>query len=191
MLFSDLMSFPYDRGSGTIDLVALQSALPNTPESVCRQFYADHGRKQVFQDLYANVRLDRIIWSSVSLTASDLVTASMNPDFRRWFDSVSHRAEDVLTDGWRSVDLRRDVVRHWELYGTWVTPPVMIDASVIGLSGSLHLVEGHTRVGLLSGLLRQGVISGESAHLVWLGAAVEIKRDTPNAVRLRNIDLSQ
>jgi hypothetical protein len=47
--------------------------------------------------------------------------------------------------------------------------PVLIKGALVGRSSKLHLVEGHTRLGTLLGLLSAGVIAPESRHLVWVG----------------------
>ncbi len=170
MIFSDLTALPYDRRSGIIDLAALRRALPETPEPVAQQFYADHGRKDEFQNVYRGLRIDHLAWRLVSRTATDLVSASMNPDFRRWFDAVSERAAGVAVDGWRVIDGRKAIVAHWEQHRTWILPPVLLDGALMLASPALHLVEGHTRVGLLSGLLRSGILPGTSLHSIWCGS---------------------
>jgi hypothetical protein len=55
-----------------------------------------------------------------------------------------------------------------------MTPPVFLNHNVeIKLLPSpkkeLHLVEGHTRLGMLKGLIEKGLLSENSIHKVWVG----------------------
>lgn len=170
MRFADLLHQPYNKNTEIIDLVAIKRALPDTPDQVARQVYADHGRKSTFQSFYAQLEIDQIAWTQVSLSARELVAAAMNPNFKQWFASVSARSSFFVEKGWRCIDVRQEVQEHWEGFGTWLVEPVLLDGQLVRSSSKLHLVEGHTRVGLLKGLTEQSIIEAESMHKVWLGS---------------------
>ena len=53
MLFRDLMRLKYD-DSERIQSHELTRLLPDTPDNVLHDLYADHGRKLEFQDLYGD-----------------------------------------------------------------------------------------------------------------------------------------
>jgi hypothetical protein len=169
MKFSDLMKVPYDTSTGIIRVASLCSMLPQTPEEVAQQFYADHGRKGDFQRLYSGLRIDRLAWTLISEQGRRIANPSMNQDFRPWFESVSNRAAGVRASGWTCVDSRPRIVDHWQHHLTWIAPPIFLAGTTMGVSAEFHLVEGHTRLGLLSGLLREGLVPMESEHRLWLG----------------------
>jgi hypothetical protein len=168
MQFSDLMDLPFDPRSDLIELDAVISALPNTPEAVARQVFVDHGRKEEFQAAYGCLDISAIEWKQVKRPAVEICSASVLPLFRRWFEGVGHRPERFEAEGWACIDSRPAVVAHWAEHSTWITPPVLIYGELEGGTG-LRLIEGHTRVGLLAGLIKRQVLSGNSSHLIWLG----------------------
>lgn len=169
MLFSKLLELPFDRNTGRIDILAIAAALPNTPLAVVEQVYADHGRKDEFQSTYGNVNLQGLRWQLISHTASELCRATMNPAFRQWYEGVGGRARSFSKDGWHCIDVRGAVVEHWSKFGTWALPPVLLSGRIVGSASELHIVEGHTRMGLLSGLVNQNILAGNSVHQAWLG----------------------
>ena len=169
MKFSDLLSLPYSDRTSRIDLDAIKAALPLVPESVATQLLSDHGRNEQFQDRYGHLILSTLHWEVEGHSASQLVSADVNPEFKQWFCTVAARADSFAQASWKCVDSRTEIREHWAAHGTWLTPPVMLDASLVGSVASLFLIEGHTRLGLLSGLVRRGIISGSSTHLAWVG----------------------
>ena len=169
MRFSDLLQMPFNPESDTVDLRAILSALPDTPEEVARQVYSDHGRKEDFQSAYGRLEISAIEWKQVERPAAEICSASALPSFRQWFVNVGHRVERFEAEGWACIDVRRPVVSHWAEHATWVVPPVLILGDLMGSTG-LHLIEGHTRVGILAGLVRRRILSKNSGHVVWLGA---------------------
>lgn len=169
MRFRDLMQLPYDTRSNVVDLAAIKEALPNTPEQVAFQVYSEHGRLTEFQNSYGDVAISELKWSLVPRSASRICAASRNPKFDGWFENVTRRASLLQAEGWRCIDSRPAVVAGWEANQSWITPPVFLAGTVVGSSASLHLVEGHTRVGTLCGLVKVGAISSDSQHEVWLG----------------------
>lgn len=171
MLFSDLLSLPFDQDTGVIDSSSIVAALPDTPLPVAQQVYADHGRKEEFQATYGALDIGSLEWRLLALPAETLCAATVNPQYRSWYDKVSTRASLFGSEGWKCIDIRRAVIEHWSKNGTWLIPPVMLSGVLVASTAELHLVEGHTRVGLLAGLRRHGVLPSSSLHAVWLGAA--------------------
>lgn len=167
--FADLMRLPHDENSGRIELEAILAALPNTPWPVAMQFYADHARKPDHQACYGPLRLDTLSWELTGITAGQLALASTVTAFRRWFEAVAGRATHFEKDGWACIDTRAEVCRQWARERTWLVSPVVLQGAVAGSASEFHVAEGHTRIGLLKGLVAAGVISPLSAHEVWLG----------------------
>jgi hypothetical protein len=168
MKFSELLTLPFD-ASGCIDIAAILVALPDTPTEVAKQFYSDHARKNEFQVQYGGMDLDRLRWHRVKQSAGELMAASVYPDYQRWLDAVRRRPASFGSQGWECIDVRKDVQDHWAKHGTWLIPPVVLSGSLVGSSAALHIAEGHTRTGLLRGLIEHGLLPAQSMHSVWLG----------------------
>lgn len=172
MRFSDLLDLPFDAGTGAIDIRSILDAAPNVPESVAQQFLADHGRKSEFQEHYAHLDLGQLVWSLESHSAADLARVAVYRSFRPWFDQVRARAGDFSSHGWSCVDRRECVQIHWSTSGTWIVPPVLLPAALVAGGLGLHAVEGHTRLGLLAGLVEHGVLRPTAEHRAWVGHPV-------------------
>jgi hypothetical protein len=170
MEFRDLHCVEYDKDTEIIDAFSLARLLPNTPTEVREQFYVAHGRKDCMQAQYATLEISSLQWSKVAKSASEVASCSYYEEYATWYEAVGKRATQVNTQGWSCIDSRRPVVEHWQNYKTWQLSPVFLHGNIVGSSSSLHLVEGHTRVGLLCGLVSSGIIQSDSMHQVWLGA---------------------
>ena len=168
MKFSQLLEFPYG-SDGSIDLPAILETLPGTPRDVAQQFLSDHGRKSVFQDQYASLDLSLIDWSLEEIEAYSLLEASIYPRNHRWVESVGKRLEDFHAKSWACIDSRRTVCQQWATSRTWLIPPIFLDGIGPAASNRLHLVEGHTRVGLLAGLVQRAIVPANSKHQAWVG----------------------
>lgn len=169
MKFADLLDLPYDTNTGIIAVEAILAAVPNTPLSVAQQFYADHGRKHDHQSTYWHLPIDQLAWSLIHVEAGLISRASVIQEFRPWFTSVANRAANYDTRGWECIDVRAEVRRHWAEHGTWSVPPVALVGQLVASTSELHVAEGHTRVGLLTGLVQHGVLAASSNHEIWLG----------------------
>lgn len=167
MLFADLLDLPHDQ-AGNIDLAVIRALLPGTPVDVATQVYVDHGRKPEFQAAYGHVDISNITWRLAVQPASAIVETNVLTEFRDWYDSVGLRSAAVSARGWSGIDSRKNVIEHWSRHGTWVVPPVLIRGTLLGIAGQ-HLIEGHTRVGLLCGLIRDQIVDTDSHHEIWLG----------------------
>lgn len=168
MKFRDLLRLPVNE-AGIIDAATLSRLLPDTPLDVIEQVYADHGRKHDFQAQYGALDLEALMWTKVARPASALIECGHFAEFSPWMHMVEQKVADFHTKGWTCVDVRRKVVEHWQTNQTWLRPPIFFDEHVMGNAGSLRLVEGHTRVGLLRGLVKAGLIGPSSMHVVWFG----------------------
>ena len=171
MKFRDLLSKPYNEDTGIICADSLRILLPETPLEVIEQVYSHHGRKGEFQEQYAELELSSIVWDSVLISAEEIIRASFYPGFASWFLNVEARPLEFKKRGWRCIDTRADVVEHWANHQTWSLQPVLIQGLQPAVAGRLHLVEGHTRVALLKGLVNSGVLNPKSEHQVYVGRA--------------------
>ncbi|WP_229871866.1 hypothetical protein [Streptomyces longisporoflavus] len=79
---------------------------------------------------------------------------------------IEHFAENPVY--WASVKIP-EVGRHWEEYGTWRRPLLLIDRRLLDPAGSgLQVLEGRTRVGVLRGRLREELHAAPD-HRAWVG----------------------
>ena len=164
--FSELLNLPFDPNSGRIDEADIQRALSNTPRDVV-QLLSEHGRNSDFQKQYGPIDIGSLIWERREICATDL-RVSVFPPFKRYFDAVVARASAVVANEWRQFDSRSKVRNHWRSQKTWLVPPAILDCNVLGHGQQYHLMEGHTRIGSLHGLMNAGMIDPQSRHSVWI-----------------------
>lgn len=112
MKFSDLLHVEYDSRTEIISLDMLCDTLPDTPIDVLQQFYSEHGRNTSFQNQYASLNIDKLVWNNVNVLAKDLVACTYYESFERWMQTVSQRVLSMPEIGWRCVDSRPDIVEH-------------------------------------------------------------------------------
>jgi hypothetical protein len=84
-------------------------------------------------------------------------------------ENLEGGGERLREKGWSCIDVRTEVVAHWQEHRTWLSPPVFLDGTLVGSENPYRLVEGHTRVAILKGLLEHGLIEPDSTHRIWYG----------------------
>ena len=165
------MKLEYDNDTGVINVDHILNCLPDIPLEVAKQFLSDHGRKEHFQLQYARLDLAKLRWNRVYETAEKISMASVFSEFRNWFEQVGYRAEDIAIKNWQCIDRRQAVQAHWREHQTWLVPPILLRGDLVSTCSRYHLAEGHTRVGLLRGLISKGILASDSMHIIWLGAS--------------------
>lgn len=169
MKFKDLLKLK----SGddlTLRVETLKQAVPNTPLDVIEQFYSDHGLNSEFQSQYAILDINNLIWSLESLEARTLILASVYNDFNSWFTTCSEKSKRVGVEGDYSLIHNLDSVSsYWKENKTWNRPPIFLAPEVLSNTKGFHLVEGHSRLGALKGLVDGNVLSGSTKHMAWIG----------------------
>lgn len=163
------MNLPFDKHTGLAIREHVVQYLPEMPEQVMRQFLLDHGRNNEFQGQYGQIDLNAVVWVKESLQGNDLLACSHFEQFDRRVQSSRSKISLFPKEGWKCIDRRSTVVEHWERFHTWNLPPILIEGSLVGRSSALHLIEGHTRLGVLEGLIDAGVIDRVHCHEVWVG----------------------
>jgi hypothetical protein len=134
------------------------------PESVVEQFLFDHGTKNEFLSQYGHVDLETVTWDLRQLTAAEFLNLTVFEHFKDWLESSERDFQFRISQ--RPNDQRLT----WERSQTWIVPPVLIDGSLLEPGQSrLHLVEGHTRVGILRGRLAAGVANPSQTHQADVG----------------------
>jgi hypothetical protein len=169
MLFSDLLRFRQEaRESSVPEDIIRQLGIP-MDEDVLEQFIIDHGTNEEFQQQFGNLDIHQIEWRLVPTAASDILSASIFEPFKDMVSSAADLTRVIPREGWDSVDLAPEAVEHWRDHGTWMRAPVTLRGNLVGRPEPLHLVEGHTRVGALRGLVESRVVATDSPHEIWIG----------------------
>lgn len=163
------MSIKFNESSNIIDLDELTRLLPEIPLEVTTQFLSDHGRNSDFQAQYSELDLSLIEWRLASVVASTIATCDYYPKFGKWVNMVQDRTNQYSARGWECIDTRADVVKHWRQYKTWKIPPVFLSIRTSHNVNKLQLLEGHTRIGILKGVINLKLIEPLSEHNIWLG----------------------
>lgn len=169
MKFKELMNLKYCERTGTIPIDVLIENNINAPFDVLQQFYSDHGRKDDFQLQYGEIDLKKIAWRKQEVTGVEIITCEYYEEFGGWIDSVASRLDSWSEKEWNCIDVRKPVVAQWKNHKTWLTLPIFINPRLIRGTNGLHLVEGHTRLGVLKGLVKQKILSESSTHFLWYG----------------------
>ncbi len=168
MYFQELLNLKKDE-CGLMDFNELLNLLPNTPEDVLSQFFYDHGRNCDFQEQYGHLEITKLKWKEVELKADEIIKSSFYEDYSDYIIGVSERLNKFEKEDFFCIDIREKVVNNWKIKKTWLRTPIFLDAKLLEKSNKLHLVEGHTRFGILKGLLSKKVISKNSIHKIWFG----------------------
>ena len=170
ILFKDLAKLEFKPWDHREFLEYMASVGLTVPWEVALQFYFDHRDKEEFVSQYGHLDLRRLEWRTEDWSAEVLLQVSMYSPFVRWTDVVARKAKNLGIEGFSAMDSRSEVVAHWENQGTWRVPPILIDGTLVRPpSSGPRLVEGHTRIGCLRGLVGIGALPPESMHKVFFG----------------------
>jgi hypothetical protein len=127
------------------------------PSLVIDQFLFDHGDKDEFLDQYGHLNLERLRWDLRSVRAKELIRSTRHEEFSDRVLAVAAHPH------WTLEQYRKTYGEVWD--HSWKVPPVLIEGWLRNPpQGELHLVEGHTRLGVLIGLVEHQEITTESKH---------------------------
>jgi hypothetical protein len=173
ILFKELLRLRKDDRTGAVPMDVLHRLRIPMPEDVLEQFLGDHGINHDFQRQYGELDLHTIRWNLVATPATEIIACSAYADFQEYVDDCRGKTLNVPNTGWQEVCLGEAAKKHWQVHRTWRRPPVFIRGELVGSSQQLHLVEGHTRTGALTGLVESGWLPGDSLHEIWLATLAE------------------
>ncbi len=168
MYFKDLLKLEKNE-YGLMDYDELSDLLSPMPKEVLKQFCYDHGHKFEFQEQYSHLKINKLKWKEIEVKASDLINCSMYDEFSEYVNEVISRLDNFEKESFNCIDIRHKVITSWKEELTWLASPVFINASLLNKSNSLHLVEGHTRLGILKGLIKKKIVNNNSLHKIWFG----------------------
>ena len=170
MLFNELEGLPYDKNTDRINIESIVEILPKCPIEIINDIYADHGRKDAFQTQYGNIDISELHWEIIAIKGIDLIDFTLNKDFSQWVTTCENRLDKFADDEWGCISTIKNIQESWKTNKTWLRPPYFFDSNVLDLTqNKLHLVEGHTRLGILMGLINKKIVSPTMTHKVWLG----------------------
>ena len=139
----------------------------NWPDDVVEQLLYDHADNESFLCDYGHIELSHVTWDAELIPViefCDMPTGASDGD------CIEGYAAD--SDHWvalRSEGIHAGVAACWAERGTWKRSPILIDRALLGLPGiGLQVVEDRTRVGVLRGRHRKGLLVAQQ-HWAWVG----------------------
>jgi hypothetical protein len=166
---ADLAHLPRPGCSGAnrnaFDSMLQDVGLGHWPDDAVEQFLWEHGADSRFLGHYGHLDLVALEWVDEQRTTAELVSATTADDMT-WSDTVTASAASQLKYQPRGVQ------DSWNVNGTWLRPPLFLDGALRNPPQTeLHLIEGHTRLGSLRGLLQLGAITEDATHRVLVAVA--------------------
>lgn len=150
----------FARFQGLPDIQAL-----SWPTSVLRQWIWDHGAYGPFLKDYAALDLSLLTWALEKVPTGDFMTLRTGASDG---DAIEEYADEHHY--WMELKATANPAARscWEDFGTWAVPPVTIDRRLVETATSgLQLIEGRTRVGVLRGRQRAGLLVAQR-HDAWV-----------------------
>jgi hypothetical protein len=143
----------------------------NWPDDVVEQLLYDHADNVGFLRDYGHIDLSRVTWGAELVPVAefcDMPTGASDGDCIEEYAADPEYWVSLRTKG-----IHAGVPQMWEERGTWKRPPILIDRALLDQPGTgLQVVEGRTRVGVLRGRHRKGLLVAEH-HLAWVGCPSE------------------
>lgn len=171
MKYKDLSKITLDSYNTERSIELLKQYGVSAPDSVIEQFYIDHNADSRFLALYGDLSLSDLKWELVDFDTTNFLRIGNNASFPNFLEEVSEDASRFEEVGEAVIDCREVVRNHWKKHGTWLTPPIFLDANVLGGKPCIpHLVEGHSRVGCLLGIKKYRIIPLADRHKVYWGS---------------------
>jgi hypothetical protein len=134
------------------------------PPGVVDQLLFDHGAKDEFLEQYRHLNLLRLRWELRSVRASELILCTSHKEFSDRVRSVAEHPH------WTLEQYEKGYGRVWD--HSWMVPPLLLEGWLREPpQNELHLVEGHTRIGVLKGLVQLGEVPADSEHDAFVAAS--------------------
>lgn len=174
MRFSDLIGLEKVYQFAKERSFAIQNMLPHVPIDVVNQFYSDHCSNSAYQRYYGHLKLDDIHWTLLEFTGDEIVSFTHIAEYDRRYIDSRDRGFKAGSMGLEYAHSCKKVIDYWRNHNTWIVAPITIEGSLVSLTSKYHLVEGHTRLGLLNGFIDVGLIDKSVIHKVWVGSCAVI-----------------
>jgi hypothetical protein len=157
----------YEKESKAEYVIRMKTIFPHIDINILSFFWSSISDDDVFSDLFGYVDFDSVkTYSALVPWQSILCYSSLFPDWIELVsDDPSYRFELYGHD--------TDVVRSWKEEGTWHTPILVFVPPEASRQKEKKVVfEGHTRVGILKGLLinnESGINPLQRQEVIFLG----------------------
>jgi hypothetical protein len=138
---------------------------------VFTQLFHEEANNEDFAVIVRAVDWGRVTWELQEMSGIALRHVRVDRAFQLALDE----ARDQVTQ-YGIVDEREEVVNHWREAKSWMVPPVMVSAELLGGGEGFELLVGCTRLGNLLGVLDREEVLETQKHLVWVGSAAEGSR---------------
>lgn len=144
-----------------------QSLGLNCPLEVFQDLFRDHHDNHDLADIHLRfVDWRAVAWEEAALSGVALRQIGVPRDYQLAVDEARTRTAQLGFS-----DDRPEVFQHWEAYGTWIRPPIVIEGDLLQSGIRYELLVGFTRLGNLLGALDRQDLSESALHRVWLGRA--------------------
>jgi hypothetical protein len=134
------------------------------PQEVFAQLFHEEASNEDFVVIVRSIDWGRVNWEVTELSGIALRHVRVDRGYQLALDEARDHAVC-----YGIVDEREEVVAHWAEAKSWVVPPVVIDAQLLGGGGGFELLVGFTRLGNLLGMLDREEVKEAQKHLVWIG----------------------
>jgi hypothetical protein len=140
------------------------------PQEVFTQLFHEEASNEDFAVIVRSIDWGRVSWELQEMSGIALRQVRVDRGYQYALDEARDRATKFGI-----VDEREEVVSHWKEAKSWIVPPVVVSAELLGGGGGLELLVGYTRLGNLLGLLDREEVSEVQKHLVWLGQVSNVE----------------
>jgi hypothetical protein len=135
-----------------------------SPQEVFVQIFHEEATNEDFAVIVRAVDWGHVRWELEELSGIALRHVRVDRGYQHALDEARDHATQFGI-----VDERQEVVDRWRDAKSWIVPPVIVAADLLGGGSGFELLVGHTRLGNLLGLLDRQEVSEVQKHLVWVG----------------------
>jgi hypothetical protein len=134
------------------------------PQEVFTQLFHEEANNEDFAVIVRSIDWGRVHWELQEFSGVALLHVRVDRAFQLALDEARERASQFGI-----LDYREEVISHWKEAKSWIVPPVMISAELLGGGEGYELLVGYTRLGNLLALLDREEIPEVQKHLAWIG----------------------
>jgi hypothetical protein len=136
------------------------------PEEVFTQLFHEEANNEDFAVIVRSIDWGKVVWELQEMSGIALRHVRVDRAFQLALDQARDQATQFGIK-----DERKEVINHWREAKSWIVPPVIVDAALLGGGSGFELLVGYTRLGNLLGLLDRQEVSEVQKHLVWIAQA--------------------
>lgn len=134
------------------------------PREVFAQLLNEKANDEDFTVIVRSIDWGRVQWELQEMSGVALRHVRVDRGYQLALDDARDHAAC-----YGIVDEREEIVNHWRDAKSWVVPPVVVGAAILGGDSGFELLVGYTRLGNLLGMLDREEVPEFQKHLVWVG----------------------